>query len=262
MERDQIAEYLGQLRSGLLTSRRRAQLILDEAEDHLRESAAAGLAAGLTEGEAQRSAIASFGSVRAVVGAHAAARHGAVIAAMTEVVLAGWRLVTIYLLADFAAGLAWQLVGGRVIRLIWGVAMPVAGATHQLQARPAVCASCRPISSTTAGIYSYPTTPLWVGAGVVGVALLGGLALIRYWQRRSGRVRPRLLGTYSPIPGAIVMFFLAALIVYAWKRSDASAYGLPDVGVALIAAVCSAACYLVGWGRALRRRPRALVASA
>ncbi len=144
MERDQIAEYLGQLRSGLLTSRRRAQLILDEAEDHLRESAAAGVAAGLTEAEAQQAAIASFGSVRAVVRAHAA-RHGAVIAAMTEVVLAGWQLVTIYLLADFATGMAWQLLGGRVIRLIWGVAMPVAGATHELQARPAVCASCRPV---------------------------------------------------------------------------------------------------------------------
>jgi hypothetical protein len=38
MERDQIAEYLDQLRSSLLTSRRRAQLIGDEAEDHLRES--------------------------------------------------------------------------------------------------------------------------------------------------------------------------------------------------------------------------------
>ena len=61
---------------------------------------------------------------------------------------------------------------------------------------------------------------MWVGAGVVGVALLGGLALIRYWQRRSGRVRPRLLGSYSPIPGAIVMFLLAAFIVYAWKRSQ------------------------------------------
>jgi hypothetical protein len=262
MERDQITEYLGQLRSGLLTSRRRAQLILDEAEDHLRESAAAGLAAGLTEAEAQQAAIASFGSVRAVVGAHAAARHGVVIAAMTEAVLAGWQLVTIYLLADFVTGLAWQLVGGRVIRLIWGVATPVAGATHRLQAHPAVCASCRPIPADTAGIYSYPTTFVWIGAGLVGGALLGGLALIRYWQRRSGRVRPRLLGSYSPIPGAIVMFFLAALIVYAWKRSDAPAYGLPDVGVALIAAVCSAACYLVAWGRALRRRPRALVASA
>jgi hypothetical protein len=231
MEHDQIAEYLDRLRSGLLASRGRTQLILDEAEDHLRESAAAGMAAGLTEAEAQQAAIASFGSVRAVVGAHAAARHGAAIATMTEVVLAGWQLIAIYLLADFVAGLAWQLVGGRVIRLIWGVA-------------------------------SYPTTVAWVGAGVVGVALLGGLALIRYWQRRSGRVRPRLLGTYSPIPGAIVMFFLAALIVYAWKRSDASAYGLPDMGVALIAAVCSAGCYLVAWGRALLRKPSALVASA
>jgi peptidoglycan/LPS O-acetylase OafA/YrhL len=75
-------------------------------------------------------------------------------------------------------------------------------------------------------------------------------------------VRPRLLGTYSAIPGAIVMFFLAALIVYAWKRSDAPAYGLPDVGVALIAAVCSAACYLVALGRALLRGHRAQLASA
>lgn len=262
MERDQIAEYLEQLRSSLLTSRRRAQLILDEAEDHLRESAAAGVAAGLTEAEAQQAAIASFGSVRAVVGAHAAARHGAAIAAMTEAVLAGWQLVTIYLLADFVTGLAWQLIGGRVIRLIWGVATPMVGATHQLQAHPAVCASCKPLQSNTADIYGYPTTFLWVGAGVVGVALLGGLALIRFWQRRSGRVRPRLLGSYSPIPGAIVMFFLAALIVYAWKRSEAPAYGLPDMGVALIAAVCSAACCLVAWGRALRRTPRALAASA
>src|ERR1700722_9122178 len=137
MERDQIAEYRDRLRSGLLASRGRTQLILDEAEDHLRESAAAGMAAGLTEAEAQRAAIASFGSVRAVVGAPAAARHGAAIATMTEVVLAGWQLVAIYLLADFVAGLAWQLVGGRVIRLIWGVAT------------------------------SYPTTVAWVGAGVV-----------------------------------------------------------------------------------------------
>jgi hypothetical protein len=262
MERDQIAEYLEQLRSGLLTSRRRAQLILDEAEDHLRESAAVGMAAGLTEAEAQRAAIASFGSVRAVVGAHAAARHGAAIAAMTEVVLAGWQLVAIYLVANFVAGLAWQLVGGRLIRLIWGVVTPVTAATRPLQVHPVVCASCSPLPSDTASIYSYPTTVAWVGAGVVGVALLGALALIRYWQRRSGRVRPRLLGTYSPIPGAIVMFLLAALIVYAWKRSDAPAYGLPDVGVALIAAVCSATCYLIAWGRALHRRPPALVTSA
>ena len=41
MERDLIGEYLTQLRARLLTSPRQAQLILDEAEDHLRESVAA-----------------------------------------------------------------------------------------------------------------------------------------------------------------------------------------------------------------------------
>src|ERR1700735_1125047 len=74
MESDQIAEYLDQLRSSLLTSRRRAQLILDEAEDHLRESAAAGVAAGLTEAEAQRAAIARFGSGRGGGGGAAGGR--------------------------------------------------------------------------------------------------------------------------------------------------------------------------------------------
>ena len=77
---------------------------------------------------------------------------------MTEVVLAGWQLVTIYLLADFVTGLAWQLIGGRIIRLIWGAVTPVVGATHQLRVHPAVCASCKPIQSNTASIYSYPTT--------------------------------------------------------------------------------------------------------
>jgi hypothetical protein len=75
MERDQIAGYLDQLRSSLLTSRRRAQLILDEAEDHLRESAAAVLA---------------------------------------NIVLAAWKLAAVYLLAVFATGLVWHLLAGSM----------------------------------------------------------------------------------------------------------------------------------------------------
>jgi hypothetical protein len=51
-----------------------AELILAEAEDHLRETAAAGLAIGMTEREAQEAAISSFGPVRAVVRAHHARR--------------------------------------------------------------------------------------------------------------------------------------------------------------------------------------------
>jgi hypothetical protein len=44
--------------------------VLAEAEDHLRESVAAGLAIGMTEREAQDAAISAFGPVRAVVRAH------------------------------------------------------------------------------------------------------------------------------------------------------------------------------------------------
>ena len=71
MERDHIAEYLDQLRSSLLTSRRRAQLILDEAEDHLRESAAAARKAGhLSDAAAQQAAIDAFGPAQQVTRAH------------------------------------------------------------------------------------------------------------------------------------------------------------------------------------------------
>jgi hypothetical protein len=66
----------------------------------------------------------------------------------------------------------------------------------------------------------------------------------------------------SSIPGAIVMFVVAALIVYAWARSDATAYGLPDLGIALIAAVGSAVSYVVVLGRTLLRRQRAQLVSA
>jgi hypothetical protein len=65
---DPLHQYLDQLRANLRTTD--ASLILAEAEDHLRESVAAGLRAGLTEIEAQEAAISSFGSVRAVVRAH------------------------------------------------------------------------------------------------------------------------------------------------------------------------------------------------
>jgi hypothetical protein len=48
-----IEEYLRQLRAGLRTRPEETSRILAEAEDHLRESVAAGRAAGLTETEAR-----------------------------------------------------------------------------------------------------------------------------------------------------------------------------------------------------------------
>ncbi len=65
-----VEEYLRALEAGLRLRPERAAAILAEAEDHLRESVADGLAAGLTEAQATRAAIGSFGSVPDVVRAH------------------------------------------------------------------------------------------------------------------------------------------------------------------------------------------------
>jgi hypothetical protein len=254
MERDQIAEYLDQLRSGLLTSRRRALLILDEADDHLRESAAAGVTAGLTEAEAQQAAITSFGSVRAVVRAHAAGRHGPAFAAVSAVILAAWKLVAVYLLADFGVWLAYRLLSVPVGRF---VVIPVPSTATS------VCIKwCNHIGAgqpVISYLYPiYPTSDVWLGAGAFGLALLAVFALIRFRQRRSGRVRPLPLGSYSPMPGAVIFFGIAAAIVCAWAHGTA----LLDLDVPLVAAVCSAVGYAIALGRALHRRPRPVVVPA
>jgi hypothetical protein len=70
MTADLIARYLDELHAGLRVPAAEAELIAAEAEDHLRETAAAGIAIGMTELEAQEAAISSFGPVRAVVRAH------------------------------------------------------------------------------------------------------------------------------------------------------------------------------------------------
>jgi hypothetical protein len=69
---DPIEQYLNELRRGLRSTPGEAEAILAEAEDHLRETVAAGIAVGMTEREAQEAAISSFGPVRAVTRAHLA----------------------------------------------------------------------------------------------------------------------------------------------------------------------------------------------
>jgi hypothetical protein len=98
---DLIGQYLGQLRAGLRVAPGEAELILAEAEDHLRETAAAGLAIGMTEREAQQAAISSFGPVRAVVRAH---RRRAVTAAAAA--MAAWKLTALLATTVGAGGLA------------------------------------------------------------------------------------------------------------------------------------------------------------
>jgi hypothetical protein len=99
-----VEEYLRQLRASLRTGEEETSRILAEAEDHLRESVAAGRAAGLTETEAAEAAISSFGTVRAVVRAHQTPR-GQAAAALEGLAMAIWLLAGTVLTSVFAVGL-------------------------------------------------------------------------------------------------------------------------------------------------------------
>ena len=100
---DRIEQYLRALRARLRTTPQDADRITAEAEDHLREALVAGLAAGLSPAAAEEVAISSFGSVRAVVRAHAASHGKAAI--LASYVMAAWKLAWMLLLAAGAVGI-------------------------------------------------------------------------------------------------------------------------------------------------------------
>jgi hypothetical protein len=104
-----VEEYLRELQARLRTRPEETSRILAEAEDHLRESVAAGRAAGLTETEAAEAAISSFGTVRAVVRAHQTPR-GQAAAALGHLFMAIWLLAGTVLTSVFAVGLVMTVV--------------------------------------------------------------------------------------------------------------------------------------------------------
>jgi hypothetical protein len=155
-----IEEYLRQLRAGLRTRPEETSRILAEAEDHLHESMAAGLAAGLTETEAAEAAISSFGSVRAVVRAHQTPR-GQAAAALGGLVMAIWLLA--------GTLLAWCLpVGLVMVVMIIATNPPIWGPGRDPSpAQPAY---------------------LLVACGLLGLTMLGTYPRVRRFLQRSAAV--------------------------------------------------------------------------
>jgi hypothetical protein len=160
---DLIRQYLDQLRLSLRIPE--VGRILVETEDHLRDAAAAGVAAGLPEAEAQRAAIAAFGPVREIVYAHQT-RHGRVAAMLADVALVLWRVAAVYLLAWPVFLVHDLLMEGHVVTV---AAVIVCGATE-----------------------------------TAGLALLAAYFIVRHVRRRSGRVWSVPLGGYFPLIAAIV----------------------------------------------------------
>lgn len=260
--RDLIGEYLDQLRRGLRVLPGEAEMILAEAEDHLRETAAAGLAIGMTEHEAQQAAISSFGPVPAVTRAHLAraAGDGTVLA---SVVMTACKLVSLLLLAAGASGMAIVVVTGFTRRItdpgqmfmagpgpyritfdrltfnpVSGVWTQVAGWADQ---HPAY------ISGGTVTWLNQPF-PGWhasVLLAVVGAVLLACFGLVR---RRS--LRPPLAGFFPAVAVSVFGAITFALLVLGW-RAQAGGYDFRPVIAACLAVTLG---YAVRLGQVLLRQ--------
>lgn len=184
---DRIEKYLRSLRARLRTTPQDAERITAEAEDHLREAVTAALAAGLSYADAEDVAISSFGSVRAVVRAHAAS-HGKV-AVLVSYVLAAWKLAWLLLLAAGGVGavaLIFDLTAGRpfVGASAPGTRFAASQCRYWMHVNPGAhtCAQASMLER------SADVVTTGVVCAVVGAALLMCYSLVQVIRRRRGRV--------------------------------------------------------------------------
>jgi hypothetical protein len=208
--RDLIEEYLSDLRARLELAPEEATRVVAEAEDHLRETAACGLATGMTEREAQLAAISAFGSVTAVVRAHASRPAGFLrgrtpAAILGDLILAGWKLAGTGLIAVGISGLAVLLMNlafGRAFTGLApaGVSFPKADCAYWMRLWPGAhtCATAHMLEASSDAVV------LRAGAGVMGIALLVVYGVIRHVQRRRGRGPVVVLAAYYPLLAACV----------------------------------------------------------
>jgi hypothetical protein len=207
-KRDLIAEYLSDLLTSLELAPEQAGLVVAEAEDHLRETAACGLAVGMTEHEAQLAAISAFGSVAAVVRAHASRPGGFLrgrtpAAVLGDLILAGWKLAGTGLIAVGVSGLVVLLMNVAFGRAFTGqapaaVSFPKASCAYWMSLWPGArtCAAAHMLEASSDAVV------LRVGAGVMGAALLAAYGVVRYLQRRRGRGPVVVLAGYFPVLAA------------------------------------------------------------
>jgi H+/Cl- antiporter ClcA len=173
-----LEEYLRLLRDSLRTPPDETARILAEAEDHLRESVAAGMAAGLTEMEAAEAAISSFGSVQAVVRAHDSSRDRAA-AFISALAMATWQVIGIALVVTFA------------VFLVALVAVLATGQQHGGSPGPSDNPS--------------PLAAFAVLSGPVGVVVLGAYFVVRGLLSRRRRPGRALVSRYAPLARATVL---------------------------------------------------------
>jgi hypothetical protein len=205
---DLVEEYLDELYAKLRGSPRQGRRLLAEAEDHLRQGVDEGLAGGLTLPEAQEHAVSSFGSVRAVVRAHdTRLRRVPGTAVLVDLIMSGWKLGSIGLLAVGASGLvvaAMNVLFGRpfVAAVSHGIRLPAASCRYWLHIWPGAhsCAQAYMLESSSDAV------SLRLAAGLLGLLLLGGY----YLARRRGWSPGVLPDAFTPTI-AVTLFGTAGL---------------------------------------------------
>ena len=251
---DPVEEYLDELYRKLRVRPREGRRVLAEAEDHLREAVADGLAAGLSEYEAGRAAISSFGSVGAVVRAHDQRLRGLPGAAvLADLAVSAWKLVSVGLLAVGASGVVAAIMNAALGRGFVGGAPTTVGATaadcrHWLANWPAAH-SCARASMLEA---SADAVSLRLVAGVLGVIMLVVYVIA---LRRAPRALP---DGFVPTV-AVTLFGAAAAGLTGLVLVDPAGSGLGGPGVYLSAAIAAlfvAAGYLPALRRTLLRHAR------
>jgi hypothetical protein len=247
---DLIAGYLAELGAGLGMPAAEAELILAEAEDHLRETAATGLAVGMTELEAQKAAISSFGPVGAVVRAHRRRTVTAAAAAM-----AAWKLAGLLATTVGAGGLA--TVFWLHFDPAWAPGVQVVTASMSLcQCSPSVV-----VPITSPAVMAPPCAVTAAG----GLALLATRRLATRQLARHGTPGRDLLS-----PAVTASFFLlVSALLFALNMSGVGAFtghldwltpvsqGVATITVPLVPGLIVAGCLAVATGygvqAALRR---------
>jgi hypothetical protein len=241
---DPVEDYLDQLYAGLRTTPREARRIIAEAEDHLREATAAGVEAGLSEHEAQEAAISSFGSVRAVVRAHA--RRIPPLAIFGELAMAAWKLTSIAVLAVAGSGLVAfvmnqvlgpQFVGGRASGDP-GLSDFVCRRYLSLWPNVHYCVQAASLETSSDAV------TLRLLALIPGLILLEGYLLARRYQRKRGWRADLLPDGFVPTVAACLfggltagLAFLAALVPPTVTENGGPGFFLSAAAVTLVIAI-------------------------
>lgn len=242
-----IDAYLNELLVALQGNAPDVRRVLAEAEEHLRDAAAEGVAAGLEPEEAERQAVARFGSARLVARRFAAETPARLTRALLgQVVLAALLLGSVGLVAVGMSGGVAAAMGS-----LWGKSF-VAGDPHGITYTAARCADFqeyhpRPTCEQAATAHHFDEVVGYrLDAGVLGLLGLGAYAVAR---RRRQQVRVGgLPETFVPtVAAAVFAVGGGGLLLMAFgQMGPGSGEYLSGALVALVAA---------GWyGRTLLRR--------